>query len=204
MTANTSQLSALLARAAEGGEPRACAAIIERVMDRLILLARRMLRAYPRLRRWEGTDDVFQETAIRLCRALKELKPRTAGELFALATLQTRRTLIDLARHHFGPLGEAGRHDSDPRLFDGRKPRVESLAAADRSCEPQSMAEWTAFHEAVGALPEPERQVFEFIWYGGATYAEAAGLLKVARRTVIRRMNRARLKLADSAVGVSS
>ena len=45
-------------------------------------------------------------------------------------------------------------------------------------------------------LPDPERQVFEAIFYGGATYSDAAQLLSVNERTVRRRMNRARLHLA--------
>jgi RNA polymerase sigma factor (sigma-70 family) len=203
MAASNNQLAALLACVAEEGDRDACEAVIERSMDRLMFLARRMLGAYPHLRRWETSDDILQESAIRLCRSLRELKPRSVGQLFGLATVETRRALIDLARHHFGPMGEAAHHDSDVIPRSGGRQRFELIAAADRSSEPQSIAEWTAFHEAVDALPHQEREVFDFIWYGGATYGEVAEILEISRRTVIRRMNRARLKLADDVVGVA-
>lgn len=193
MSRDTTQIVALLASAADTGDDDAYVRVMQRSIDRLVTLTRRMLAAYPHLHRWEETDDVFQEVSIRLCRSLRELKPRSAEELFALAKLQIRRTLIDLARHHFGPLGQATHHRSDPHLLASEQSLA--LDGSDGSGEPQSIAEWAEFHEAVGRLPAPEREAFEFVWYAGATYAEAADLMGVARRTVIRRMNRARLRL---------
>ena len=187
--------------AAESGANRARDAVIERAMHRLVRLARRMLRSYPRLRRWEETDDVFQESALRLYRALKEVEPRSTRELFGLAAVQVRRALIDLARHHFGPQGAAARYRSDPLLGNGSPQRAAASCAADD--EPQTLAEWTAFHAAVDALPAEEREVFHLVWYSDATYAEAADLLGITRRTAIRRMNRARLLLAPVLVGLA-
>lgn len=65
------------------------------------------------LRRWEQSDDVLQEALLRLHRALADLKPTTAAEFFALASLQIRRVPIDLSRKHYGALGKGRRHASD-------------------------------------------------------------------------------------------
>lgn len=175
-------------------------AILERTMGRLVRLARRMLHAYPHLRRWEETDDVFQEAAMRLCRTVRDVKIRSTSEFFGLAALQVRRTLIDLARHHFGPQGAAAHYRSDPAAPGGSR-FFGAGEIADLSGEPQSLAEWTAFHESVEGLPREDREMFQLVWYGGATYAEAAELVGITRRTAIRRMNRARLLLEHAVVG---
>ncbi len=55
--------------------------------------------------------------------------------------------------------------------------------------------EWTEFHQQVEALPEDEREVFNLLWYGELTQAEAAEILGIAVRTVIRRWQAARVRL---------
>lgn len=188
MSSATSEISSLLNGTTGKFRSGDVDRIVELAMARLVSLARQMLGANPRLRRWEETNDVVQIAAMRLYRSLQDVQPRSSHEFFGLATVQIRRTLIDLARKHFGPHGDARRHLSDPLLL--RQMR------ADDSCEPCSLAEWTAFHVAVEELPDEEQAVFESIYYGGATYEEAALFLGVSRRTAIRRMNRARLCLS--------
>ena len=39
-----------------------------------------MLRDYPRVGRWEQTDDVLQNALLRLWRALEDVRPATARE----------------------------------------------------------------------------------------------------------------------------
>jgi RNA polymerase sigma factor (sigma-70 family) len=51
--------------------------------------------------------------------------------------------------------------------------------------------------EAIEGLPEVEREVFELIRIQGLTYAEAAEVAGVSEKTVQRRLNRARLLLAE-------
>jgi hypothetical protein len=63
---------------------------------RLGLLARKMLQGFPGLRRWEQTDDILQNVALRLCRALTQIRPESVHGFIRLATLQIRRELIDL------------------------------------------------------------------------------------------------------------
>jgi RNA polymerase sigma-70 factor (ECF subfamily) len=50
---------------------------------------------------------------------------------------------------------------------------------------------------AIDGLPEVEREVFDLVRIQGLTYAEAAGVVGVSVKTVQRRLNRARLLLAE-------
>ena len=51
--------------------------------------------------------------------------------------------------------------------------------------------------QAIEGLPEAEREVFELIRIQGLTYAEVAGIIEASVATVRRRLNRARLLLAE-------
>jgi RNA polymerase sigma-70 factor (ECF subfamily) len=50
---------------------------------------------------------------------------------------------------------------------------------------------------AIEGLPEEEREVFDLVGIQGLTHAEAAGVVGVSEKTVQRRLNRARLLLAE-------
>ena len=50
---------------------------------------------------------------------------------------------------------------------------------------------------AIEALPEAEREVFDLVRIQGLTRAEAAAIVGVSVKTVQRRLNRARLVLAE-------
>jgi RNA polymerase sigma-70 factor (ECF subfamily) len=175
-----------------GGDDRARADLIGHACDRLRLLTRRMLRTYPGVRRWEQTDDVLQNALLRLCRALEAEQPATSLHFWRLAALQTRRELIDLARHHRGPEGLGGRHHTDPqRAADDPG----GVLAMHIDGEPASLEEWGWFHEQVEALPEEEREVFGLLWYEGLEQEEAARVLCLSPRTVKRRWQSARIRL---------
>ena len=187
---NTSQLQALLDLAAEGQED-AYDELIAKASERLYKLTRKMLRNYPHLRRWEQTDDVFQNAAMRLHQSLSEVKPDTVRNFFGLAVTQIRRTLIDLARHHFGPEGQGARHHTDG---DGKADESGGILQnqADDTARPGNLESWASFHEAVEQIPDDEREVFQLVWYGGMAQKEAASLLGVSVPTVKRRLHRAR------------
>jgi RNA polymerase sigma factor (sigma-70 family) len=195
---NTTQLQDLLDRAAKGYAP-AYDELVGKAAQRLMKLTRTMLRNYPHLRRWEQTDDVFQNAVIRLHRSLSEVKPETVQQFFGLATTQIRRTLIDLARHHFGPEGVGAKHQSDA----GGSTALHVQQAMDRSERPGSLEEWSSFHESIEKLPMDEREAFQLVWYGGMTQREAADVLNVSERTMIRRLNRARLFVCEAMHGQS-
>ena len=50
---------------------------------------------------------------------------------------------------------------------------------------------------AIEGLPEAEREVFELVRIQGLPYAEAAEVIGLSVKTVQRRLNRARLLLAE-------
>ena len=96
--ASDTQLQNLIALAASG-EKSAREALLDHACDRLLRLTRKMFHGYPRLRRWEQTDDVFQNSLIRLHRALCDVKVESVRHFFNLAAVQVRRELLDLAKH---------------------------------------------------------------------------------------------------------
>jgi RNA polymerase sigma factor (sigma-70 family) len=186
---NTVQLQALLDQAGQGNE-QAYGELLSIASTRLHKLAGKMLRDFPRLRRWEQTDDVFQTAAMRLHRSLSDVKPESVRQFFGLAATQIRRTLIDLARHHYGPEGHGAKHESGTNS--------EQSGETDT---PETLASWAEFHEQVDQLPDDEREVFQLVWYSGTTQKEAAKLLGISERTVLRRYCRARLHLRNTLHG---
>ncbi len=112
-------LQPLLDRLAAGDEA-AADDVIAHAMDRLRLLTRRLVRDRPAVRRWELTDDVLQNAALRLHRALKAVRPADPRHFVNLEATQVRRELSDLFRRHYGPHGDAAHHRSDPAAGGGR------------------------------------------------------------------------------------
>lgn len=171
------------------GDPSAREELIRRACDRLDRLARRMLNANPRVRRWEETGDLRQTAMVKLYRALESVHPPTVADFFRLAATHLRQTLIDLARRHYGPEGDAAHHASVGGL-DGHLPDP-----AAPSTDPAAEAAWGEFHEAAGRLGEQERAVFDLLWYHGLSQPEAADLLGLPLRTLQRLWRTARLTL---------
>jgi RNA polymerase sigma-70 factor (ECF subfamily) len=181
------------------GDPTARQRLIEHSCQRLRGLARKMLRQFPKVHRWEETDDVFVEAASRLHRALETVQPESPRHFYNLAATQVRRVLIDLARRFAGPEGLGSRHDTvGPRTSGPTPPRYEQ---ADARAEPSSLAEWTEFHQQIDALPEEQREVFNLVWYEGMNHEQVAEVLGVTSRTVRRRWQDARYRLQKARLG---
>jgi RNA polymerase sigma-70 factor (ECF subfamily) len=185
-----------------GGNAAARGELLRCACERLRKLARRMLKGYPNVRRWEQTDDVLQNAALRLHRALQQLPVQTSLDFFRLAALNIRRELLDLAKHYYGPQGQ-GAHHATWGSGDSPTTRSDSGLAAphDPSHDPARLAAWGDFHEQIGALPDEERAVFDLIWYQGLSQASAAELLNVSESTIRRRWQAARLKLHEALEG---
>ena len=167
------------------GDDRATHGLIARACERLRLLARKMLRGFPVVRSHEQTDDILQNALLRLYHSLAEVRPETLRHFFALAGRQIRRELLDLAKRY-------RRLDGHCTTVPGDGPDL------DRPCDgdcPADLAQWTEFHALVETLPDEEREVVNLLWYEGMTQPEAAEVLGVSSRTVLRRWHAARLKL---------
>src|SRR5262249_5270836 len=105
----TIQIQACIDRL-RGGDEAARGELLNIACERLRSLARKMLKSYPRVHRWEQTDDVLQNATMRLYRTLQDVTPETSKDFFRLAALNMRRELLDLAKHYYGPLGQGARH----------------------------------------------------------------------------------------------
>lgn len=171
------------------GDESAREALLQHSCDRLLRLTRRTFRNYPYLRRWEATDDVFQNAMVRLHRALQTVRIVSVRHFFNLAGLQIRRELNDLTRHYFGPEGYGANHHTD------HKPADEAGGSLDRADEPEDLAKWTLFHEHCDRLPAEEREVVNLLFYQGLTQEEAASVLGLSVRTLKRRWQQAKLAL---------
>ncbi len=184
-----------------GGDESARAALLRCAADRLARLARKMLKGYPGVSRWEQGDDVAQNALIRLDRALRAVTPPTARDFFRLAAAQVRRELIDLARRYRGPQGPGAHHAT----WAGRGGSAEGAAltaeASESTYDPGRLAALAEFHAAVAALGEADRDLFDLLWYQGLTQAEAAALLGITERTVNSRWLAARVRLGESLGG---
>jgi RNA polymerase sigma factor (sigma-70 family) len=169
--------------------------------DRLRLLTRKMLKGFGRVKRWEETDDVFQNALLRLWTALRQVQPRSAQAFFGLAALQIRRELIDLARQYYGPEGAGAHHATLGKEGSAAStPRAE-CEQQDTTYEPSRLAIWSEFHRQVDVLPAEEREVFDLVWYQGLSQPRAAALLGVSEATLKRRWWSARQRLHGALKG---
>ncbi len=190
---NTTIIQGLLDRLV-AGDDSAKEELIQHSMNRLRRLARTMLRENPAVRRWNETDDVLQNALVRLHRALESVSPEDTRRFVGLAATQIRRELIDLWRHHQGPLGDGKHHASDvgnagnsdaAPLFEERDGRIDDPA------------ENALVHDLVGRLPEELREVFEKRFYLSMTHDEVASELNVSSKTVKRRWRDAKIRLEE-------
>lgn len=195
-------LAACLARLGSG-DLSARDDLIGIASDRMRGIAHRMLRTFPTVRRWDETDDVVQNAALRLYRALSQVAPQDVRGFVGLAAVQVRRELLDLARKHAGPESQHANHETVVQRIEGRE--VSKLAAAADFADPlDQLGTWTRLHEAAGALPDEERELFHMVWYLGLKQEEIATLLGISVRTVKRRWESAKMLLARAVHGEES
>jgi RNA polymerase sigma-70 factor (ECF subfamily) len=189
---STTQLQGLIDRLS-GGDPAARDELIGRAYGRLRRLAHKMLRGFPPVRAFEDTGDVLHDSLPRLTQALAAVPPASVADFFCLASRQMHWELLDLVQRYYGPKGPGGKHAPAGQGDGSQSTAPEGVpASAD---DPPALAFWTEFHEAVEALPEKERKVFELLWYQEMTQAEAAAVLGVGESTVRRHWLLARRRL---------
>lgn len=170
----------------QAGRPEARAGLLNRACDRLRLFARAMLGGFPAVRTQEQTDDILNGSLLRLHSTLSEVTPETLRHFYNLAGQAIRRELIDVARRL---------NRGDGRRVVLMPDDAAALHPPGRDGCPVTLASWGEFHEAVEGLPADEREVVTLLWYEELSQAEAAAVLSVSERTVLRRWHAARLKL---------
>jgi RNA polymerase sigma factor (sigma-70 family) len=186
----TGTLEDCLARLA-AGDLSARDRIVALCHTRLRRLASRMLDRFPKVRRWDETDDVLQNASLRLHRALGAVPPDSLRAVLALAATQLHRELIDLARRYAGPWSHASHHDTN--LIRGH---TAGEFHVDRAVDPApALDRWSLFHEAIAGLSAEDRETFQLVWYLGADQKSIARLLDCSERTVRQRWRSARERI---------
>ena len=162
-------------------------ALLDGAIHRLQLLCSNLLyRSYPRLMQPPlnlQPDELLGAVVERLLKAMREARPQTVRQFFALANQHMRWELNDLAR----------RLDSQPSLVELREELVPAPLSSASSISPSGLR----MLEAIENLPEDEREVFSLMRIQGLTQQEAADVLGVSAKTVQRRLNRSLLLLAE-------
>lgn len=161
----------------QAGDRTAADELLRAVRVRLEKLAGKMIRAFPNVRGLADTDDVLQNSLLRLFRTLRSLRPATPRDFFNLAAVHIRRELLDLARRARGK-------ETVPLILGSTdSPQSQDLVApATTDTDP-----WVRFHEAVDQLPVEEREVVGLVFYHGWTQKQIAELFQVDERTIRRR-----------------
>ena len=162
--------------------------LLGRAVQRLRILCGTLLqRGYPRLTQPPlnlETDDLLDGVVAGLLTALRTTRPPTVRRFFALANQHMRWQLNDLA-------GRLDERPADAALAES------GVAASPASTDSGLSLDARRMLEVIEGLPEDEREVFELVGIQGLTHAEAAAVAGVSQKTVQRRLNRARLLLAE-------
>lgn len=191
----TTQIQNLIERLA-AGDKAARDELINGCCERLRRLVRKQLRTFKSVRRWEDSDDVLNNAAVRLWQHLQKVTPESPRHFFNMAGVCIRHELHSLMRHYCGPQGLGVNYRSG--VAKGKATHTTRHAASDKSDstnDPIDLASWTEFHEAIGRLADEEREMYDLLWYQKLTQADAATLLGVDERTIRRRWQAARLEL---------
>jgi RNA polymerase sigma factor (sigma-70 family) len=162
-------------------------ALVGRSVDRLHLLCSSLLlRSYPRLTLPPAnlqTDEMLSSVVDRMLKALREVRPTTVRQFFALANQHMRWELNDLARR-----------------LDKETPAAqlnESLVASPESSDSQLSPNTRRILQAIEHLPEEEREAFDLIRIQNLTQPEAAEILGISESTLQRRLKRGVVLLTE-------
>jgi RNA polymerase sigma-70 factor (ECF subfamily) len=154
--------------------------LLDRAVRRLRQLCAALLHGgYPRLTRPPlnlQADELLGAVVERLLKALRQARPRTVRQFFALANQHMRWELNEMAR----------RLDERPTPVELNEGLVPAPASSDSGLTP----DFRRMLDAIANLPEEEREAFDLVRIQELTQAEAAQVLGVSAGTVNRRLNR--------------
>jgi RNA polymerase sigma-70 factor (ECF subfamily) len=146
-----------------------------------------LYRSYPRLTRPPFSlqaEEVLSAVVERLLKALREARPQTVRQFFAMTNQHIRWEMNDLARRldqnalTFGIIDEAS---------------ILSLESSGSQLNPNARR----ILEAIESLPENEREVFSLVRIQEMSHTQVASLLGVSTKTVQRRLNLGLLLLTE-------
>ena len=199
-----SQLETVL-KAANAGDDEARQQLLLIADERLLTLSRKLKRGFPRVGRWEQTEDVCQQASLKLYDALSKTEVTDARHFFRLAAKKIRETLIDLARHYQGAHGVGSHHATQLRSAPGDTAAPSHFERADEMTQnPQHLAQWQELHTQIESLSDPLREMFDLLWYNELAQDKAAEIVGVSTRQIKRRWREAKLALAEKLGGDAS
>jgi RNA polymerase sigma factor (sigma-70 family) len=144
-------------------------AILVHCEGRLKALTRRMVREGYHAFAFD-TTHVYGEATFRFIKALRRLPLNTTEDFLRLAAKQIRWTLGDLVRR--------------PKFVGVAVGEAIYNAVGNSTYDPVRLAMWRDFHEAVAALPDDDRRLFDLLYYQGLSLADAGELLGVPKATL--------------------
>jgi RNA polymerase sigma-70 factor (ECF subfamily) len=155
-------------------------ALLDRSVRRLHQLCVSFLyKSYPRLARPPlnlEADELLGAVVERLIKALREARPTSARQFFALASQHLRWELNEMAR----------RLDKQPAAGELLDESVPAPASSSSGLTPDAHR----MLQAIERLPENEREAFELVRIQGMSQSEASDVLGVSVATVNRRLSR--------------
>jgi RNA polymerase sigma factor (sigma-70 family) len=165
-------------------------ALLSRSVNRLHTLCATLLhRNYPRLTRPPlnlQSEEMLSAVVERMIKALREVRPGTVRQFFALANQHMRWELNDLAR----------KLDAHTQAIELRESAVGAPSPTESSAS-ASGPSIIRILEAIDGLPEEDRETFYLVRVQGMTQPAAAEVLGVSTRTVQRRVNHTLRLLAE-------
>lgn len=170
------------------------------VQARLRKRARQVIRGFRLVRVTHDTNDLMQETSIKLMTSIKALKPESTRQFLGLVGKNMRWVLIDLHRQCSGPQSyEANRATNVFRGSDGElQHHVDQVADAG---DDPDLTRFERLHEAAERLDEADQELFHMRWFVGMTHAQIAAQLGCCDKTAKREWSRVKRQLAASPRG---
>jgi RNA polymerase sigma factor (sigma-70 family) len=163
-------------------------ALLDRSIHRLHRLCGSLLyKGYPRLTHPPlnlQTDELLGAVVERLLKALREARPASARQFFALASQHMRWELNEMAR----------RLDNQPVAEELREESMSAPVSSGSGLTPNAHR----MLQEIARLPEDEREAFELVRIQGMSQVEAGRLLGISAATINRRLGRGVQLLADA------